>query len=109
MCPIEKYIRTIRKPTERPTLFLSADISLLSDLSPASDDSPPDSFFLLISLSDAPYPARSTAIMSSAETFPSTPISPVNRLTEQESTPFTADTAFSTRAEHAAQLIPVTL
>ena len=33
----------------------------------------------------------------------------VSRLTEQEVTPFTADTAFSIRAEQAAQLMPVTL
>ena len=33
----------------------------------------------------------------------------VKRLTEQEVTPGTLPTAFSTRAEQAAQLMPVTL
>ena len=57
----------------------------------------------------APYPAAVTAaIISSAEAVPSTPIEFVSRLTEQEFTPGTFDTAFSTRALHAAQLIPVT-
>ena len=39
---------------------------------------------------------------------PSTLMELVSRLTEQEVTPSTLDTAFSTRALHAAQLIPVT-
>ena len=42
-------------------------------------------------------------------TVPSTPIEFVSRLTAHEVTPGTAETAFSTRAEHAAQLMPVTL
>ena len=45
----------------------------------------------------------------SADAVPSTPMELVNKLTEQEVTPFTPDTAFSTRAEQAAQLIPVTV
>ena len=40
---------------------------------------------------------------------PSTPIEFVSRLTEQDVTPGTPLTAFSTRAEQAAQLMPVTL
>ena len=43
------------------------------------------------------------------EAVPSTPIEFVRRLTEQDVTPGTFDTAFSTRAEQAAQLMPVTL
>ena len=39
---------------------------------------------------------------------PSTPIELVRRLTEQEFTPSTEFTAFSTRATQAAQLMPVT-
>lgn len=39
---------------------------------------------------------------------PSTPMLLVRRLTEQAVTPGTLDTAFSTRALHAAQLMPVT-
>ena len=41
--------------------------------------------------------------------LPSTPIEFVSRLTEHEVTPSTVETAFSTRALQAAQLIPVTL
>ena len=41
--------------------------------------------------------------------MPSTPMELVSRLTEQEVTPGTLDTAFSTRALQAAQLMPVTL
>jgi hypothetical protein len=39
---------------------------------------------------------------------PSTPIELVRRLTEQDVTPGTFETAFSTRVLQAAQLIPVT-
>ena len=46
---------------------------------------------------------------SPAAALPSTPMEFVKRLTEQDVTPGTLDTAFSTRAEQAAQLIPVTL
>ena len=48
-------------------------------------------------------------MISSESAEPSTLIELVKRLTEQEVTPGTWDTAFSTRAEHAAQLIPVTI
>jgi hypothetical protein len=59
---------------------------------------------------EAPYPASSTAlIISAADAVPSTPIELVSRLTEHPVTPGTFDTAFSTLALHAAQLIPVTL
>ena len=58
---------------------------------------------------EAPYPAASTARMTSAdEAVPSTPIEFVSRLTAQDVTPGTPETAFSTRLEHAAQLMPVT-
>src|SRR5699024_3406723 len=60
--------------------------------------------------SEAPYPAASTAAMiSDGDAVPSTPIELVSRLTEQDVTPGTLETAFSTRALHAAQLMPVTL
>ena len=60
--------------------------------------------------SEAPYPASSTAAMTAAgKAVPYTPIEFVNRLTEQEVTPGTCETAFSTRALQAAQLIPVTV
>ena len=38
----------------------------------------------------------------------STPMEPVSRLTDTVSTPGRAETTFSTRAEQAAQLMPVT-
>ena len=47
--------------------------------------------------------------MAAALAVPSTPMEFVSRLTEQLVTPGTAFTAFSTRAEQAAQLMPVTL
>ena len=48
-------------------------------------------------------------MMADAEAVPSTPMELVSRLTEQLVTPGTLRTAFSTRAEQAAQLMPVTL
>ena len=55
------------------------------------------------------YPASFTAEMIFCEsTEPSTPIELVRRLTEQDLTPSTELTAFSTLATQAAQLIPVT-
>ena len=57
----------------------------------------------------ASYPAsRTAAIISSESAVPSTPMELVSRLTEQEVTPLTPETAFSTRAVQAAQLIPFT-
>ena len=57
----------------------------------------------------APYPAFLTAAMTrEGGTSPSTPIELVRRLTEQLVTPSSLETAFSTRAWQAAQLIPVT-
>jgi hypothetical protein len=47
--------------------------------------------------------------MSAALAMPSTPMELVKRLTEHEVTPGTFETAFSTRALHAAQLMPVTV
>jgi len=46
---------------------------------------------------------------ASAAAVPSTPIEFVSRLTEQAVTPGTFETAFSTLALQAAQLIPVTV
>ena len=48
-------------------------------------------------------------MIACGEALPVTPMELVSRLTEQLSTPGTALTAFSTRALHAAQLMPVTL
>ena len=48
-------------------------------------------------------------MISCGEAVPSTPIEFVRRDTEQEVTPGTLPTAFSTRAWQAAQLIPVTV
>ena len=46
---------------------------------------------------------------SCGETVPSTPMELVSKLTEQDSTPGSLLTAFSTLALQAAQLIPVTV
>ena len=48
-------------------------------------------------------------MMAPGAAVPSTPMELVKRLTEQAVTPGTLLTAFSTRALHAAQLMPVTL
>jgi hypothetical protein len=47
-------------------------------------------------------------MIAAGEAVPSTPIELVRRLTLQEVTPSTFETAFSTRAWQAAQLMPVT-
>ena len=61
-------------------------------------------------LTDALYPASCTArMMLSALALPSTPMEFVKRLTVQDVTPGTLETAFSTRALQAAQLMPFTL
>lgn len=60
-------------------------------------------------LTFALYPAASTAfIIASSLAVPSTCIELVSKLTEQAVTPSTLFTAFSTRALHAAQVIPFT-
>ena len=67
-------------------------------------------FFASAPFTAAPYPASSTAfIISCSGADPSTPMELVSRLTEQDVTPGTLATAFSTRALQAAQLIPVTV
>ena len=48
-------------------------------------------------------------MISESFALPSTPMELVSRLTEQLFTPGSFDTAFSTRALQAAQLMPVTL
>jgi hypothetical protein len=48
-------------------------------------------------------------MIAPSSAVPSTPMELVRRLTEQEVTPSTLLTAFSTRVLHAAQLIPVTV
>ena len=53
--------------------------------------------------------AATAFIISFSAASPSTPMEFVSRFTEQEVTPGTAFTAFSTRALQAAQLMPVTL
>ena len=63
-----------------------------------------------VPLGAAPYPAFSTACMIvSGEAVPSTASVLVKRLTLQLVTPSTLETAFSTQAWQAAQLIPVTV
>ena len=67
-----------------------------------------------IPFTEAPTEPEPTVPSTEAPTepesaVPSTPIEFVNKLTEHELTPDTAETAFSTRALQAAQLMPVTL
>ncbi len=120
ICPIDTYIIGISRQTDAISRFFifgvswsfnksSAALPILSALlafpvlpSPVFPSAPP--------LFSAPYPALVTAaITASASACPSTPMELVRRLTEQEVTPGTLDTAFSTRALQAAQLIPVTV
>ena len=108
ICPMEKYIRTSKKTRDADNLLFKTGVSLSSRKAssfsrlPFSVSAP--RFF------DAPYPALTTAaITASSEAVPSTPMELVKRLTVQEVTPSTFPTAFSTRALHAAQLIPVTV
>ena len=110
MWPMEKYIRTSRMGTDRSRRFLSFGVSRSFRASSSAHEGPepvfPDSAF---PLTDAPYPASSTArMMSAGAAFPSTPMEFVRRLTEHDVTPGTLDTAFSTLFWHAAQLMPVT-
>ena len=107
MCPMETYMSTIRNPSDAISRFFSTGVSLSRSASSSAVFLALDS---CLSLGEASYPAaRTAAIIFSAEAVPSTPMEFVSRLTEQELTPFTPDTAFSTLAEQAAQLMPVTV
>ena len=106
ICPIEMYISNTRKITDAISLLRIAGVSVSFKASSL--------FVFAVSFSDdffeAEYPASSTAlIISCSEAVPSTPIEFVSKLTEQAVTPSTFETAFSTLALHAAQLIPFTL
>ena len=91
--PIEKYIRTISRTSEETSLDISPFSSALS----------------VRSVPLIPYPAFITASsIALSVAVPSTVIELVRRFTAHELTPATAETAFSTRAEQAAQVIPVT-
>ena len=105
MWPMEKYISTSRKPTDHRSRRRIRGVSWSSSCcsSALGDD-------WAAPFSDAPYPAASTAAMTAeGSAVPSTPMELVKRLTEHAVTPGTFPTAFSTRAEQAAQLMPVTL
>ena len=104
---MEKYIRTSKKPTDQSRRCFRTGVSLSRRVSSACAEALPEE---LAPFSEAPYPAASTAAMISwGAAVPSTPMEFVNRLTEQAVTPGTFDTAFSTLALQAAQLMPVTL
>ena len=95
-------------PRDAINRFFSKGVSLSLKASSSADDRVFRSVFPFFRV--ASYPAsRTAAIISSESAVPSTPIELVSRLTEQEVTPLTPDTAFSTRAIQAAQLIPVTV
>ena len=110
ICPIEKYISTIKNPIDAHKRFLKTGVSL------SFNNASPPSLSETVLLFEkplffaAPYPASSTAfIISVPSAVPSTPIEFVRRLTEHDVTPGTFDTAISTRALPAAHLIPVTV
>ena len=87
-----------------PVSSLSFNISSPADTDDDCVFAVPSPFF------DAPYPASVTALMISCSlAVPSTPIELVSRLTEQDVTPGTFETAFSTLLLQAAQLMPVTI
>ncbi len=107
---METYISGIRKQREAMSLRFRIGVSVSFSIPasiaspPEASSAPPDDFCA------APYPAASTAsITFAAGTSPSTPMEFVRRLTEQDVTPSSFETAFSTRALHAAQLMPVTV
>ena len=107
MCPMEKYINTNKNPTDAIRRLFKIGVSLSSS---AASSAASVFAFLSAPFTDAPYPAASTAeIILVGSALPSTPIEFVNKLTEQEVTPGTLETAFSTLALQAAQLIPVTV
>ena len=109
ICPIDTYISTIQKPRDINKRLFNTGVSLSLRLSSSGASGKLFIFFALLFLDVASYPAlRTAAIISSEVAVPSTPIELVSRLTEHEVTPSTFKTAFSMRAAHAAQLIPVT-
>ena len=106
---MEKYIKTMRNPTDQISRCFSTGVSRSFRASSASTAAGPPGR-AAVPFSDAPYPASSTAAITAwGEAAPSTPMELVSRLTEQAVTPGTWDTAFSTLALQAAQLMPVTL
>lgn len=110
ICPMEKYIRTIRNPTDAIRRLFSTGVSLSFSISSPAKACAGCTFAAPSPFFDAPYPASLTALMISCSVaVPSTPIEFVRRLTEQDVTPGTFETAFSTLALQAAQLIPVTI
>ena len=110
ICPIEKYIRTIRNPTDAIRRLFSTGVSLSFSISSPAQACAGCAFTAPSPFFDAPYPASLTALMISCSVaVPSTPIEFVRRLTEQDVTPGTFETAFSTLLLQAAQLIPVTI
>ena len=117
ICPMEKYIRTIKNTSDDSSLFFKTGVSLSFNSSSSPIGPPPVDILpfwafpvALLPFLEAPYPASVTAFtISCSDAVPSTPIELVRRLTEHDVTPGTLDTAFSTRVLHAAQLMPVTV
>ena len=104
ICPIDRYIKGIKKHNDVISRFFKTGVSLSFNKSASAE-----LLCVCTPFFFAPYPASSTALMITDESaVPSTPIEFVNRLTEQDVTPSTLETAFSTRALQAAQLMPVT-
>ena len=106
ICPIDTYISGIRITTDEIRRFLNFGVSW--SFSPSSSN-PGVTLFRSPPCKDAPYPAVITAwITSDGAAVPSTFMEFVSRLTATDVTPGTSNTAFSTWALQAAQLMPVT-
>ncbi|OQA64373.1 MAG: hypothetical protein BWY37_02067 [Firmicutes bacterium ADurb.Bin262] len=108
MCPIDRYSRGMRKVKLHARRVFIEPLSLRAGRAAAS----PAGLAVCAPAGPAPYPAPSTALTTASltpgEPSYSTLMELVSRLTLTASTPSTFLTAFSTAAEHAAQLMPVT-
>ena len=101
-CPMEQYISGSRKMSDAIRRFRMAPVSGLPSLVFLCS-------FKFLSSIKAPYPAFSTARMtSSGFAVPMTVMELVKRLTLTSSTLFNFRTALSTLLLQAAQLMPVT-
>ena len=110
-CPMEKYMSTHKKPMEVRSLLMRTGVSWSSRASSSAFSLSDWLKAWPLTASDlrlAPYPASVTAfIIAELSAAPSTLMELVSRLTAHSVTPGTFETAFSTLAWQAAQLMPV--
>ena len=111
ICPIDMYISGARNTSDDiRRVRIRTNSSLLFKPELSCKDALSGFPAVVPVATAASYPAFSTAwIMSAGEAVPSTFIEFVSRFTWHSVTPEIPDTAFSTWALHAAQLMPVTL